>query len=213
MRRLNIIFLTMAIILLTCLTVHAQDYDFRKTHWGMNIEEVKTSENKEVTFEAHSQYIEDIGEEADLIVYEDRISGIDCDLYYAFIQDKLILAGYVFVPKHTDKNGYIDDYRKLKELLTKKYKKPENDEMIWGNDLFRDNKQKWGEAISKGHLKYQTQWLTTDTIIILELTEGPYRDIAGRHKADLKLSAIYDDEKAFTRWYRKKNIEKALEKL
>ena len=77
--------------------------------------------------------------------------------------------------KHTNKNLYINDYESLKEILTKKYGKPEIDKVIWKNDLFKSAKQDWGTAISIGHLEYFSSWETPTTYINLGLNGDNYK--------------------------------------
>ena len=83
----------------------------------------------------------------------------------------------MFTHSHSNENDYILDFNKLKEILTKKYGKPIEDERLWKNDLYRDDPQYWGFAISLGHLIYLATWETpatdtTDTTIITLLLNG-----------------------------------------
>jgi hypothetical protein len=78
---------------------------------------------------------------------------------------------YYFERNHTNHNDYIDDYIDLKEALIKKYGEPSSDDIIWENNLHKDNLQEYGLAISVGHLEYLTQWthINNTTNIVLNL--------------------------------------------
>jgi hypothetical protein len=158
----------------------SENYDFRKTNWGMSKEEVKATEDKNP-----------FSEDDTSIFYKNvEIIGRNFFCYYEFIQDKLYSSSYsigtILGEVHTNKNDYIDDYENFKELLTKKYGKPKKDVVTWKNDLFKNNKQEWGTAISIGHLSYVTLWETSTTEIGLALGGDNY---------EIWLAVGYDSKK------------------
>jgi len=141
------------------------DYDFRKTNWGMNHEEVMQSEENASTF------LKDYNEEGRLLFQGDA-SGIPCYIFYEFSEGKLTQTAYWFYSldkSHDDKDVYISDYFNLKEKLTKKYGNPSIDNQIWVNDLYKNDSKKWGVAISLGHSYIITGWETSVTEIGLVL--------------------------------------------
>ena len=149
----------MIIIIITISIAHAgQDFDFRKSVWGMTQGEVKKTEKAEI-----------IDAEADTLCYQGEVAGLDCFVFYYFTDGKLSSSGYGVTEEHMNKNGYIDDYDKLKTLLSKKYGKPTDDDVIWKNDLYKDDYQDWGFAVSMGQLVYQSAWENEKTRILLYL--------------------------------------------
>lgn len=60
-------------------------------------------------------------------------------------------------------------------MLIKKYGKTilDNDQK-WFNDLYKDDYQQWGFAISLGHLSYNSSWRTPKTKIDLVLSGDNY---------------------------------------
>jgi len=138
-------------------------YDFRKTTWGMNKIQVKKTEKSKILME-----------DKDMLVYGGNVSGLDCIIIYTFIEGKLVRGSYTFTKTHTNKNDYISDYNDLKETLIKKYGKPIKDTHIWKNDLFRNDYQQWGFAISLGHLVYKATWEKSNTNILLILCGDNY---------------------------------------
>jgi len=139
-------------------------YDFRKTNWGMSMEQVKATEDKKPDSEYDTS-----------LVYYVKIVGDDYLCGYSFLQDKLYNTGYVFVGKHTNENLYIDDYENLKEILTEKYGKPKSDRTTWHNDLYKSDRSEWGFAVSLGHLSYGAIWETPKTYITLVLNGDNYK--------------------------------------
>lgn len=137
----------------------ADEYNFRKTKWGMSIAQVKSSEPLDV-----------VKEDENLLGYKTNVIGKDVLVAYFFIDNQLVRARYVLAESHTNKNDFITDYNDFKEILTKKYGKPKQDETFWKNDLYKDDYSDWGTAISIGHLVYLSSWETQDTEINNVLT-------------------------------------------
>lgn len=135
-------------------------YDFRKTRWGMTIEQVKASEN-----------IKPWAESDDLIVYKITVAIMPTSSSYSFVNNKLARAHYFFEPKHINDTLYIDDFDRVKNILTSKYGEPAEDDVLWKDDLYKDRPQDYGIAIRTGHLSYRTQWDTPNSRISLYL--GP----------------------------------------
>jgi hypothetical protein len=74
-----------------------------------------------------------------------------------------------FNHEHTNKNDFIWDYEQLKELLSEKYGEPNFDNVSWEDDLYKDDKSKWGFAISIGDVRMACSWEIEDTSIRLIL--------------------------------------------
>jgi hypothetical protein len=165
-KRLIILGILICIFLFFSIAALSNDkYDFRKTNWGMSKEQVKATEDKKPYYEADT-----------VLGYKVTISEKDFRCIYSFLEDKLYNSGYFFTGEHTNKNLYIDDYKELKEILTKKYGKPKTDiPELWMNDLFKDDKSHWGMAVSVGHLAYGASWETSTTKISLMLSGDNYK--------------------------------------
>jgi len=155
---------TTAILILTCSLVFGQtETDFRKVNWGMSKSEVKQVETSEL-----------VQEETNSLAYRTDLAGFNALAGYIFAGDKLTRGKYVLLEDHSNKNDFISDYKKLKELLTKKYGNPDKDETIWKNDLYKDDYEDWGTAISIGHLIYYSTWKTERTELTLYLSGENY---------------------------------------
>ena len=151
-----IIVLTLGLLLgIINISAIAEEYTFRKTTWGMSREQGKDTEAKEIG-------------------YEGSILGLDCWIAYIFAEEKLVRANYSIDGEHSNKNVYIEDYYTLKTALSKKYGEPLEFEEVWKNDLYEDDPEDWGLAISIGHLTYMAEWKTLQTSIILSLSGDNY---------------------------------------
>lgn len=139
-------------------------YDLRKVRWGMSMADVKRVENLKV-----------LKETGDYVIFQDKIIGFPVLLAFHFNNDKLYRCNYVFTQKHTNKNDYIYDYKKIKEALTKKYGKPKNDFTTWKNKLYQDDIEKWGFAVSLGHLTYLATWENIRSTFFLQLEGDNYK--------------------------------------
>lgn len=170
----------------------ADGFNFRKTKWGMSIAQVKSSEPLEV-----------MKEDKNLLGYNTTVIGKDVLLLYMFVNNQLVRARYGLAVSHTNKNDYIGDYNDFKEILTKKYGKPKQDETLWKNDLYKDDYSDWGFAISLGHLIYLSSWETQDTGIgnmlmgenhkifcIVEYTSNNLKEIEKKAKEKKALEAF-----------------------
>lgn len=141
------------------------DYDFRKINWGMNQKEVKQSE------ESVSTFLSDISKE-NRLAFQGDAGGIPCYILYNFAEGRLTNTTYWFNisdKSYNNKNDHISDYSNLKEKLIKKYGNPSMDKQIWNNNLYKNNPENWGVAISLDHLSFITGWETSTTLIGLFL--------------------------------------------
>lgn len=197
MKRKNIIFLGLIVLFVfsLSLTILAKEqvYDFRKTSWGMSMEQVKEIEGNEI-LEAYE----------DGFAYKNKVGGLDCKVIYQFVENKLYIAGYLFTELHTNYDLWIDDYQKIKDLLIKKYGKPIKSGMFWASDSYKKmwgNDQNLGTAVGMGYLVYYTEWDTPKTKIWIGL-KGDNLDIDFR---------VTYESKELKEWANKIKEEKAKE--
>jgi hypothetical protein len=143
--------------------VSSSTSDFRKAKWGMSKKQVKVTESGKI--ERDDEMV---------LAYSGKVSDMECLIAYIFADNKLVRAKYVFIPKHSNENDYIVDYKNIKEGLTKKYDAPKSDESYWRNELYKDDYSHWGFAVSLGHLTYSADWETESTEISLVLSGENY---------------------------------------
>jgi len=138
--------------------------DFRGLKWGATADELKGREK-----------VKPVSDKANFIMYRDKIGSVNVYVIYNLKYGKLCSGSYSNITKHANKNDYIDDYDSFKELMTKKYGKPNEDIVRWKNDLYKDSPQDYGMAVSLGHLALESHWITDNTIIVNALSGDNYK--------------------------------------
>jgi hypothetical protein len=132
--------------------------DFRVAKWGDSKEIVIQKEGKENSSSSDRIYL-----------FSDFVAGMSCDVAYIFTNDKLTMAKYIFNPNHTNTNDYISDFRNLVNLMTEKYGEPKYNAPEWKKSLYKKDLDKYGLAISLGHLSYSAGWSEETTQITVAL--------------------------------------------
>jgi len=134
-------------------------YDFRKANWNMSKMEVEATEP-----------LIPIKKDENSIVYEDNIYGLKCAIIYSFDNDKLLRGTIIITETHNDLNLYINDFNNIKNIMTYKYGKPSEENLVWRNPEFKENIQMWGEAIKLGHLIIYSKWIYDNVLIHLQIS-------------------------------------------
>ncbi|MBA7584697.1 hypothetical protein ES708_26654 [subsurface metagenome] len=143
-----------------------KDADFRNINWGMSQAEVKERETEgEIVLEDSKL----------LVIGNLSLAGLDVSLGYRFnVKDQVFGATYLIKEEHTNNTAYITDYKNLKDKLIDKYGAPDEDEIIWLDDLWKDEPSDWGMAIITGDLRYYSRWNLGSFDIILVLKGDNY---------------------------------------
>lgn len=167
-------------------TAFSNEYDFRKTNWGMSREQVAEAEDALELQYGDSPFP---GES-----YEAKVGGLDCYINYYYIGDKLTSADYEFSYEATLEYLCINNYRHLKEKLMEKYGKAIEDEDIWIDDLYEDDPKNWGRAVTQNHLLRYAQWETPNTRITIVLGGGEYGNIPLKIKYRSQQTKEFEEE-------------------
>ena len=114
-----------------------------------------------------------------LLVFSGRISNLSCEIIYVFVGGVLTRSKYWITETHSNDNRYFSDYENLRGLLSKKYGDPDNGEewmsdITWLNDLYREDYEDWGMAVSIGDMNCIASWETKFTNVLLGLTGDNY---------------------------------------
>jgi len=166
--------------------------DFRKAKWGISKDEVKRLEKIEI-----------IAESEEVLGYLGEVAGLKTLVIFEFGEDKLVSGYYFIEEKHTAKMNYIIDHNRIRELLIKKYGPPIHEYEKWIDNFYKDRRDKWGQAISEGHLMLGAEWETETTKIVIVLSGDNF---------ELKNTIKYLS-KAFAPLIDKKEQEEALDGL
>jgi len=149
--------------------------DFRGAYWGMSKAQIRKSETAKFFTE-----MTDLGavKGRDSLNYIGKVLDREVLIIYVFMNDKLVRTQYRFSAEHTNKFGYLDDYHVVSKALTEKYGKPDEDEMIWKDPLFKSDVHKYGTAVSVGHLVLFMTWYNADGTQISTRIDGDNYEIA-----------------------------------
>jgi len=172
-------FMTVFMVIIAITQSFAENYDFRKTKWGMSKDQVKSSEPLKVAKETD-----------DMLLYKTTVIGKNVLLVYIFVNNQLVRSKYILAEFHTNNNDFITDFNEFKKILVKKYGTPIKDEKIWRNDLYKDDFSNWGMAIALGHLLYFAQWETSNTTITAILKGDNFDITCGIEYASKKLEDL-----------------------
>ena len=132
---------------------------FRDSEWGMSKEQVELLEKTQPVYP-----------EKDTLTYIGKVANLQVNIIYKFTDNKLNVGTYKFTTKYANNNVYMQDYEKINNFLDLKYGKPEIRKEIWNNELYKDKKGYYGNAISIGHYALESKWSNDKTIIIHKLS-------------------------------------------
>ncbi len=139
-------------------------FDFRKARWGMDKKEVIASEDAQPLLNTET-----------ILEYKVRLLGYDCTVSYNFSDKKLLSARFVIRQPHVDPALYFEDYEELTRYLSPLYGKTVSKRCDWKNEMYRDDRSKWGFAVSLGFLTCSTQWQNERTRILLTISGGNHQ--------------------------------------
>ena len=89
-----------------------------------------------------------------------------------FYEETCYIAAYAFNESYVNPNKYIDDFNKIKKILSEKYGEPTNENIIWSNRLYEDDPSEYGFAVSIGHLMYISTWVFPNGSSIIHILSG-----------------------------------------
>lgn len=129
----------------------AEPFTFRNgITFGMSSSEVIEKEGEEPF--GKSEYV--------LVYLNQKSAEENCNVSYMMENDRVKAILIDFLDKHTFDNEYIDDFNKVDASLQAKYGKTDQlNQYDWENDLYKDNPEEYGSAVSCGHLTIGSYWI------------------------------------------------------
>lgn len=101
--------------------------------------------------------------------YNRQVMGRQCRIEYIFSRNRLVKTHYVFLETYPQKTQYIEEYLRLNDQFSRKYGEPAEEQKLWHDPVLKEDPHDWGQAVSLGHLSYQTRWHMDQTKIVLSL--------------------------------------------
>jgi hypothetical protein len=108
-------------------------------------------------------------EDPSRLIYESRLMGGNCYILYSFKKNKLDKAAYIFNKNHVNPEGYISDFKKMKNQLEKKYGEPVKHGKKWEDRDFKGKKLNLGEALEEGKVGFYSDFKTAETSVRISL--------------------------------------------
>ncbi len=159
-------------------------FDFRKTRWGMSVDEVKASEGLYAIVKSIFDNI--------TVNYFEEIHGKPVKLYYSFRFGSLITAKYTINAKHDNLGLYVQDYNDLLEILTQKYGEIEE-----GTRPAKSQDMNLvAQSVLNGQIEYSAKWISDTTQIHLVLGSMDEKILCGVHYNSLHTDQIIADKTA-----------------
>lgn len=136
------------------------DFALRRVSWGMSTAEVEAAEG------APTHRLDN-----GVLAYSAQLAGSNATLFYTFVSDALVSAGYYF-----DEPNDVDDvatHERLRELLSRKYGPPRTnvDHRTPYQMEFPETFGALAKAVARGELEIVSIWETGGTRISLALQE------------------------------------------
>lgn len=150
--------------LLLLSTVCFSQGSFRSFEWGTHIDEIKKNE----TLQPSNIELDNA------LIFEGQVGGLKAFVMFIFLEDSLVRGKYVFDETHSNKTDFILDFKKVAKKLAENYAVVK-EEVFWRNDLYKDNPEQYGFAVSLGHLVYYNEYMAAGTEIVTALTGENYK--------------------------------------
>lgn len=138
---------------------------FRGIPWGQEVGLIKKSISEEpLYYDDH------------ILSYKDNLGGLNTQYVFFLANGRFIRGRYIFTDRHTNNNLFMADFEKIDKILYEKYGDPKVHGEKWLNDLYKDDFEQWGFAISMGHLFIFSEW-TKGNVAIYHSLHGDNFDI------------------------------------
>lgn len=177
----KVFIMLIGLIVLCSVAAHASD--FRNVNWEMSIEEVKKNEVNTLVSESvrdqdyDYELIYDFADIANYIGSDIKLGYFNSQIFYRFLNNRLISAGYVFYDRWKFGKNQIDLHDKLVKKLSSMYGMPlENQIWLVQNSMFKNMKQRdvLPQALWRTELILETSFSNSD--VVMQLSDGNEND-------------------------------------
>ena len=141
-------------------SVSGQNYNFRKTTWGMDSAQVRSAESSRFVSSKKQQ-----------LLYTGKLGDWETEIVYNFTNtDHLYYGAYLINLDSRNPQTYVDAFLLLQQLLTRLYNTPNEKRYTTINGVVIDEGE-WASHLMSGNLYLETRWSTPATKIMLTLTK------------------------------------------
>ena len=155
--KMKYIVVSAAALVLTAVSLSAQEPDIRRTRWGMSPEDVISSESATPIYR-----------DSEHLYYGFSFAGLDAFCTYTFGAAGLVQASFSFTVEHpvAELNRYLDDYKTVERDLRRRFGEPRHENMVWKDPRLRDQPSEHGFAVSIGHLTFDSLYETERSWVV-----------------------------------------------
>lgn len=136
----------------------AQVEGFRGIPWGSERTSILATESQPP-----------VDESADSLVFDVQMLDLSYVAVHGLNDGRLVRGSLIQTSRHSSDNHFLGDYDSIVQLLTRKYGAPQESNIYWIDDLYKDEPDSWGFAVAAGHHSRFTRWVLPDTEIIAGL--------------------------------------------
>jgi hypothetical protein len=139
------------------------EFDWQKQglYWGMSRNDCeqklgKLSLNGKLLYDG--SYLSDV-----------KYLDLSCLMYFEFGYDglkPLISVEYLFNESYQNFIDFIDSYKKINQKLIERYGVCAKDKIIWRDERYKNERDKWGIALKEKNLAFFSLWKLKDKVII-----------------------------------------------
>jgi len=140
---------------------------YQNSKWGMRRAEVK-----QLYPDAQTVDVDGLS----LLGVQGKVAGHEAVISFAFVDDRLAFVALVLESHRDSNNKALATFNEMKRLLTAKYGKPVEDEIVRGdNGVLGLAGVNLAGAIALGHATTRAQWNTTDTYVEIDAAQRRMR--------------------------------------
>ncbi len=154
------------------------NFDFRYACWGASKAEVKATENdKKIAYD-----------DDNIFVVKDILNGLDVEVVYLFVDDKLVRTKYMIKEKYSNPDMYIAKYNELFDLMSSKYGKGKKSSIL--SPEYKRNPANLGIGVGLGKVNFFSEWKTPKTEINMILTGNNFDITLGIEYSSIELAPL-----------------------
>lgn len=83
---------------------------------------------------------------------------------YLFESEKL----KTYFIQYSGEKNFLQKYNEIKNAVIEKYGVPKNDKVIWTDETYKNDEEKFDQAFKYGYVTMACKWVKGDNVIILK---------------------------------------------
>lgn len=134
---------------------------FREVRFGMSMAEVIAAEGKQPD-----------ARDDEVLQYRMQLGNFPVVLEYLFVDGRLRVGLYRFVPREGAAEEWFRDFGTVKAWVTERYWAPDEETVDWMNETWREHRDGWPLALASGHVRFRAVWVGERVRVVLGMSGG-----------------------------------------